>query len=109
MRADDCDIVIASDKSISRVHAHLILPSLAPEAVSVAPASGFSPSARLLDQGSKFGSHVNMQRVPTGADGLDVRDGDTLQFGNTQLKYVLPQRRCACLRVGGGRAHCGWR
>ncbi|XP_076437770.1 uncharacterized protein LOC143276963 [Babylonia areolata] len=71
----DCDIVIENDQSVSRKHA--ILSVQHPDA-NVSNVN--KPATLTLEDVSKFGTHVNNQRIKLKAPRV-LRDGDEVRFG----------------------------
>ncbi|XP_062847064.1 nibrin [Trichomycterus rosablanca] len=68
----NCDIILSSDQSISRVHAHLTV----------------TEQTVTLKDSSKYGTSVNDERLETGST-KTLHAGDRLLFGVFQSKFKL--------------------
>jgi len=85
-KAGEADLVVGSEKSISRKHAVLRCDAL-PRA-SVLDLGAEEPGVVLLDSGSTFGTFVNGARLEKGA-WCPLQSGDQLAFGSVRSRAPL--------------------
>lgn len=86
----DCDVIVQTDPSISRVHAEIVIEKMvAWDPHSGAPAS---PSyVRVVDR-SKYGTFVNKVHGTQGSrlhkdEDVMLTDGDTVTFGTGKVTF----------------------
>ncbi|MQL72211.1 hypothetical protein Taro_004518 [Colocasia esculenta] len=81
----NCDVIIQTDRAVSRVHAEIIVDVMAPRSSSRNRSSNDLPNVRIRDL-SKFGTFINKdsgsQAVNTFPNKKAVlKDGDLISFG----------------------------
>ncbi|XP_059194334.1 nibrin isoform X2 [Centropristis striata] len=86
----NCDILLPSDQSISRAHAHLTT----------------TDQTLTIKDTSKYGSFVNNQRVPENTS-VSLNSGDNVTFGVFQSKYRVEHQKpvvCSSCLDNDGKA-----
>nr|XP_010918403.1 nijmegen breakage syndrome 1 protein isoform X4 [Elaeis guineensis] len=87
----DCDIIVQTDTSVSRVHAEIVVDKMTSYDASHIGSGTFPSYARIIDR-SRYGTSVNKE---LGADGVCLRkdleaklkDGDLVTFGTGNATF----------------------
>ncbi|CAA6655737.1 unnamed protein product [Spirodela intermedia] len=91
----DCDVIIQTDRAVSRVHAEIIIDAMHPRDSSRNRSSTDRPYARIRDH-SKFGTFINKESGSQPVNTFPnkealLKDGDLLSFGtgNATFRFCL--------------------